>query len=223
MKKYWREVLILILLIVAVTSIRKCSINKDDIELLSLKPDAVIHYKNKNGEILSQIKTVELTNRQLKKYGDQLEIDNKELKKQIGSLTNLVGYWKVRAQSTGAIQVKGIDTTFVYIDRPVVGKKFYWTNKYLTLDQFYNPLNDTLHTKYNYSPSFDLTAYRKGKNLFRQGTLVADVKFQDQSIVVNNFSGILIKEEKKRWYETKVAAFAFGGVVGTVGVIYLTK
>src|SRR5688572_21916697 len=116
LKRFWREALIVILVLVVVGSVRKCSENKSDAELLSHVGDSAFsvanYYQNKNGDLIGQVKTHEGTIDQLKKYGDQLGFDNGKLKKQVGKLSRLVSHLQGQAGMSGEIDhIDLIDST----------------------------------------------------------------------------------------------------------------
>jgi hypothetical protein len=95
-------------------------------------------------------------------------------------------------------------------------KTFKWNNKYLYLDETIIGNNVTL--VYLYDVDFSLTAYRKPQIGFWKppGQLVADIKFSDPNFKVGEFKGFVIKEPRKRWYQTTGAKIGFGVVLGGV-------
>lgn len=229
--KYWREILIVVLVIVCIISMRSCNVSntshKADKQLLENAKDSAFLYTQKikldNGKLAARVKTHEVTIDQLETYNKELGFDLEATKKQIGSLNNLVGYWKVKAEVKQTIVVIGRDTT-IYSTRDttkVQAKVFHYNNGYLRLDQVYNPINLELATTYHYNPSFNLTAYRKGGGLFKKGQLVTDVVFDDPNIQTSTVNSIVIKEGPEKFYQTKVFVFGLGVTIGVVGTVYL--
>src|SRR5690242_19357441 len=204
--KYWREIVIAVLIIVVLSSVRTCSNKQDDISLLEKSRDSAYYkatyYKNKEGELIGQIKTFEVTNKQLKEYGDQLGFENEGLKKQVGKLTNLVAHYKGKVGMRDTIEVVNHDT--IYSDRSgdlVKGKWFFWSNNFLSLDGV--TTDKTTSIAYNYDVSFELTSYRKGKTLFKPGQLVTDIKFNDPNMKVTEFKGFVVTEDKPKFYQRR--------------------
>lgn len=219
--KYWREAAIVILVIIISISVKTCKRKESDISVLSLKADSVRHYKLKNGEMAAQIVTNELTMSQLKHYGIELGFDNNALKKQIGSLNRLVSYWQGKVSVRDTIHAILRDTTYIEKGVSVTESDFNWHNKYLIVNG--KVIKPNIEIDYKYSVDFTLTSYRKDKTFFRRGTLVSDVVFSDPQLTTTQFKGLVIKEEPKRWYETKGFAFGLGMALGTFGVIKLSK
>lgn len=215
--KYWRELLIAILVCVCGFAFNKCQSNASDKDVLSHKYDSTYlvatYYKNKHGEVIGQVKNHELTIRQLKDFGEQLGFDNKQLRDQVGNLNRLVGYWKGQASVRDSVIITLRDTVIVDGINTYT-KAFEWNNDYLFLNGNIDLQNNQLALQYQYDVNFELVSYRKGKTFFKSGTLVSDIKFSDPNIRVREFSGFVIVEPKKKWYETRAAAFGVGVLTG---------
>jgi len=223
LKKFWREILIVILVIVVSIVSKSCQSKMQDIAVLKERNDSTYTvaktYIDKSGKLVAQVKTHEATISELKKGYVDLGITNSELKKQVGSLNNLVGYWRVKAIARDTITVTAHDT--VYIDKhglKQIGGAFTWQTKFIEVDGIYH-VDKTVSLAYQYNPSFSLTAYRKDKTFFKPGTLVVDVRFDDQNIKTKEITGVVVKEEPKKWYETGVAKFVAGVIAG----IFISK
>lgn len=222
-KKYFREIAIAVLIIVLFISIRSCNVNKDNTYLLTHKADSAFNtarfYKNRAGELIGQVGTHELTIKQYKKFSEQLGFENKDLKMDNKRLNNLVAHWQGQASMKDTIMIPLHDT--VYIDdkgTTITLQDFKWTNKYLSLEGLI--LEHQITIGYGYDVDFSLTAYRKKSGLFKPpGQLVADIFFSDPSMKVSTFKGFVIKEERKRWYQTNAAKIGFGFVAGAAAVI----
>lgn len=218
--KYWREALIVILVIVAATSIRSCNVNADSVDVLSHKADSfykkATYYVNKNKELVGQVNTHELTIKDLKKHGDALGFEIKDLKGKVVRMDGLVAYWQGKAKIHDTVHAVLHDTIFHdKTGQEVLAKSFKWNNKFLFLDGVVAANDITI--VYEYNVSFSLTAYRKPQRGFWKppGQLVADIYFNDPAFKVRQFSGFVIKENRKRWYETRGAAIGLGFVGGT--------
>lgn len=178
-------------------------------------------YEDKQGELIAQVNSYELTAKEFKNIGDALGFENKKLKSQVGSLNNLVGYWKGQAQTHGGDTVTLVDTVYITAQgEQVLAHKFDWTNNHLSLRGQFRPVDKHFSFDYTYDVGgFELAAYRKKQGLFKPKQLVADVKFGDQSLRVSEFKGVVIKQGKKKFWETR--GFAAG--VGFVGGVFLMK
>jgi len=226
--KYWKEALILILVIIVSISTRTCTKRGDDISLLEQSRDSayyqVAYYKNREGELIGQVKTFEVTTKQLKEHGDQLGFEVDGLKKQVVNLNRLVAHWQGKATIKDTFYTKGVDTVIVYKDKQEVAMVFTSRpSKFLELDQLYHPSDKTLSTVYQYDVDFSLTAYRKGKTFFKPGQLVTDIKFNDPQMKVTQFSGFVVKEDRPKLWERKWFIFTTGAVVGIATYKFISK
>jgi hypothetical protein len=230
--KFWREILILILVLVCAFSFRQCSVKNDDNRLLLNSVDSAFsvahYYKNKNGELVGQVKTQELTIGQYKKYAAQLGFDNKELKKQVGKESRLVAHWRGKAESEGTILIGLNDTTIntldptmdlsgesINIELPgLEAKTFQWGNKYLTLDGIISLDSNQMAIKYQYDTDFSITAYYKPQGLFKRSQLVTDIWFEDPNMKVQEFKGFVIKEPRKKFFQTGLFKVTVGIGIG---------
>lgn len=225
--KYWREITIALLVIFVAISVRTCKqhIDNEDVAIHARDSAYTVIKLHKliNGQIASQIQGHEVTITQLKNDLGLSKDSLKHLKSQVGSLKNLVSIQKGRVSAKDTFKVHLHDT--VYVDNKGVkeeGKKFEWSNKYLDLRGFIPNDETSIAIQYHYNVNFSLVTYRKPrlftdylKFRFKQQPLVADLTFDDPNILVKKFSGVVIKDEPKKWYQTK--GFIFGlGVVGGI-------
>lgn len=217
LKLFWREFLISILVLLLIGAVNTVHNRDRSISLLQNTRDSAYsvahYYKNREGELIGQIKTHEVTIGELKEFKNDIGIEVDELKRQIGSLSRLVGRWQGRAQfiDWDTITVPVYDTI---INQATLGK-FEWNNNYLELRGLIGNKQVSLAYTYDLEFDFDLTSYWKGKNLFKKGTLVTDIKFSDQNMKVSEFKGIVIKQPPKKWYETRAFAFGTGFVLAS--------
>lgn len=197
----------------------------DQNQLLQQSVDSSFHvattYINKNGELVHQVNTFELTIKDLRDLSEQLGFDNKALKEQVGNLKNLVGYWKGQATASGSVDnVPARDTVYITTQGDTVqAQGFTWTNNFLSLNGTYNSAGKKFAFQYKYDlGGFEITAYRKRepgfKGYFKQKQLVTDINFGDPNMQVTSFQGLVIKEERKKFWETKGFAFGVGVVTG---------
>jgi hypothetical protein len=173
-------------------------------------------YVDKNGELQQQVKTHEITVKELKENNEALGIENGKLTNQVGRLSNLVAYYQGNASVTDTFTVVNHDTTIVIRNDLIKGKWFTWTNSNLTLTGITTDLNTSI--TYDYKFKFTLVSYRKPQGFLGlgRGQLVTDIKFDDPLIKVNEFKGIVIKEEPKKWYETRAVQIGAAFVIGYV-------
>lgn len=230
-KKFFREILIVILAIIVFGSVRQCSVNKSDNTVLLHENDSAFsvakYYMNKHGQAVGQVKTYELTLEQYKKFGEQLGFENGDLKKQVGKEKRLVAHWKGQAEMKGTAVISLRDTTIdntmdasmdlsggsINIEK---AKVFEYSNKYLTLNGIIHIDSNQLAIRYQYSSDFSLTAYRKPQGLFKSPQLVADIWFEDPNMKVREFKGFVIQQPKKRFIETGLFKVSVGIGIGYV-------
>jgi hypothetical protein len=218
LKKYWREMLIVLLVIVVTISFKTCKSYQADADIYKNKSDSTYNkataFVNKNNQLVWQVKTYALTIKDLKKHGNELGFENSSLKKQVGSLNNLVAHWRGKASIRDTVKTVLHDTTIVINGIKIAEQTFSWGNKYMVIDGAIVEKKITIG--YKYSVDFSLTAYRAPKKgLFRPpGPLVADIYFNDPNFKVNEFKGFVIQENRKRWYETNVFKYSAGALLG---------
>lgn len=229
-KKFWREIVIVILIVAVAISVRTCKTHKDN-ESAALSINDSIYtklkeYKLNNGQLVTQVQTQELTAQQLKENIGSLGLKNSNLEQQVGNWKRLAGYWQVQAQVKQNFTTSLHDT--IYVDSSGVkkkGKDFAWDNKYMHMTGFIQQDFSTIDIGYIYDVKFELSAYRKKKPLtdylklnFKPGMLISDVVFDDENIRVTKFSGLEVKE-KKAW--TQTTGFKVG--VGALSALIARK
>lgn len=217
LKRFWREIIIAVLVIVVSISVQTCHDKSRQIGILEDSRDSAFNYAttyiDKNGKLQQQVKTHEITIRELKSNGKNLGIDNDKLRKQVGKLTNLVGYWKGNASVSDTITVANTDT--VIVNGGGIGKQFSWSNKYMEISGV--TMSHSTSLQYKYDLDFTLVAYRKKHGPFGKSELLSDINFSDPNVNVKEFKGIVIKEAPKKWYERRGfqigAAFLAGYII----------
>lgn len=227
LKKYWSSILIVLLTIALFISIRSCKQQQSMVQLERNGKDSAFHYATKveleNGEQAFRIKTIEATVHELRGSDVLSELEKGRLKDQVGNLSRAVVFYKGNVEVSRDFGSKATDTVLVEVVRKdttrTMAKVFDFNNGFLRLHEIYNPRTDSLTRNYLYRVDFQLTAYRKSQGLFKRSQLVTDLTFSDPAIQVGEFTGIVVKEPRKRFYETR--GFAIG--VGLVGGVWVSS
>lgn len=222
LKKCWREALIFILVIIVMISVRTC--HQKALEATQNKTIAdsayvdVQTYKLKDGTNVAQIQTLEATNKDVELAFASMSIDKKVLEEKIGNLNKLVTYYEGKISMDEFLNSPGKDTVIIEVNNGdtvrTMDKVFKWSGKWLTLTEVYYPGVDSLKRRYQYDVEFNIVSYRKGKTLFKPGVLYSDLTFTDPAIKTQKFTAIVIKEEPKKWWETKASAAGIGFLIG---------
>lgn len=202
LKKYWREAAILILFIVCMLSVRSCRNQQEKVKIAKAMRDSTFFKSDsvrlKNGELAYRVNTLEVTNHQLKGEGVLTYLQIKKLTDQIGNLNRLITFYQGSLTMDDTFSAGGTDTVLIEVKKKdtinTKAKKFLWHGKWLTLLSVYNPATDSINHQYHYQADFNLVTYRRGANLFRRGDLVTDITFNDPSISVGEFQGVITKE-----------------------------
>lgn len=202
-KNWWKGIVIAILLLFVFIGWQANGILSNQNKAYSHLADSAFsiakHYHNRNGELIQQVRIYELTARDFKEIGDNLGFANSELKKQVGNYKNLVAYWQGQAGFKGVDSIRWHDSTRMVDGVSEDFKTFGWSNGHLTINEDYYPADNVVVLEYEYDlGGFELVAYRKKEKvkgrLFKKKVLVADIKFGDQNIKVDEFKGIVIRE-----------------------------
>ncbi len=209
------------LAVACLISVKTCQNNEREasIKIASLT-DTVTTYKNKNGELIAQVETMRGTMDELKGSLEAAGVQLKDLKKQIGSLNNLVSYLTVKASVTNTVTVTNTDT--VYVDSTgteVTGRQFAWSNKWMQLDGVSFPLSTTI--RYKYDIEFNTVTYRIRRGFLMFGKpdkYVTDIKFSDPGIFVSNMRSITV-EPNVGFFRKPVVNFA----LGAIGMYFLMR
>lgn len=209
----------------------------DLLDNLRIAKDSVKHLRDKQGKLVSRVETMTLTIDDLGKQGAALGLDNDDLKKQVGNLSNLVAYYRGKMVVKQEIKSKAKDT-IIYNFTPkcidcivdakndtvdsVSAKLFEYDNGYLSLRQLYNPVSGWLTTKYQYQTGFELTFYKRHDNLFNpfsKKRLYADFRLKDQNASLTEATAVLVKLPPKMFYERTW----FHMLVGFFGGVWLSS
>lgn len=221
--KYWQYILIALLAIALTISVRSCRVKSDLADLQKHTADSTYHFATevqlKNGLHAFRIKTLEATVHDLQGADILTTLQINQLKEDKVKLGELVTYYQGKAAVNVTTVTKGKDSV-IYLKDSVQQKvkTFDYSGTWLRLHEVYNPFTDSLSRKYVYRVSFQLVSYRKRQGLFKPSQLITDLTFDDPAIQVGEFNGVVVKEPRKRWYETR--GFAIG--VGIVGGVWLS-
>lgn len=205
--------LIIIYYVVHTRNLRKE--NEDLINNLKIAKKEVEVYKDKNNELTYQIEVMIVQKNNLSESLGLLGVDKKRLERQVGSLNNLVSYWKGKASIAGRIDTVYQDTTIYRDTTKIKAKKLDWTNGFLSLKQLYNPQNDSVAIDYTYSTGIEQIVRYKSNGFLKKKTLVVDLRFEDKSMKLDSSKYILVdKTGDKKWYQTGLAKYTVGIFIG---------
>lgn len=219
-----RIIWVVVILLLAGFFVNREIINKSKekglVSMIEVMNDTITIERNKRGEWEAEKLSYSLTNKELRKYGQELEIDNKVLKHRIGSLSNLVSYLEGQVVATGEGEVRLLPSDTIFStdsSEYFVGHAFDWTNNYLTL---HGTLDNTYDLKFNYtySSGFEVTTYWKRPKAFKRKELVVNFTSADPNAVATDLTSVVIKPDKPKFYETtwfKIGVGFLGGVVIT--------
>jgi len=171
---------------------------------LSHLNDTITYLEDRNGLITAEKNSLQLTVSELK----DLELVNKELKRKIGSLKNLVNTTSVSTVTTDTVVITLEDT---------IGGTFSWNDSWITING--NIKKQKLSLGYSLLNEYEVTTYWKRNGLFKKKELTVNVKDLNPNVSTTNIQSITIKKEPKKWYETR--GFCYG--VGIVSGILIIK
>jgi hypothetical protein len=223
-KKFWREISILVLFIVCFASIRSCRTANGLVELQRHGLDSAYHYATnvtlKNGTHVFRIKTLEATVHQLRGENVLSALEISKLKSDKIEMGDLSAYYRGLVEAQGTIALKGKDS-IIYVqtrngETQQKIKSFKYDGNWLQLRSVYNPITDSLSHRYLYRVEFTLATYRKRQGLFKRSILLSDVSFNDPSIQVGEFTAVKVVEPPKRFYETRLFVFLIGVAGGAI-------
>mgnify|MGYP005822223501 CR=1 FL=1 len=172
-------------------------------ELLHLN-DTITYLKDRNGLISAEKHSLQLTVGELK----DLELINKDLKRKIGKLKNLVNSTTVSTVTTDTIVITLEDT---------IGGTFFWEDSWLSINGRIN--KSKLSLGYSLENEYEVTTYWKRKGLFKRKELTVSVKDLNPNVRTTDIQSITIKKEPIKWYETR--GFFYG--VGIISGILIIK
>lgn len=222
--KYWREIVIAILVIGMFFLASRIESLSSDKQLLINARDSAFNvakaYVDKNGDLVHQVRTHEVTIGQLKEHGDALIGNIDRLERKVSKLERLAAHWEGQASVSDTVTVVNRDTVYVKDGSNITGKWFEWSNKFMSINGITTARTTSL--TYKYSVDFSLTAFRKPQGFLGLGKsqLVTDIYFNDPNFTVQEFKGFIVSEPKRKWYETKVVQLLEAGLIGyTIGRI----
>lgn len=200
-------------------------LNSNQLRILN---DSVSHYRNKEGELISQRETLELTVSQFKSNLDRLEIDKEKLERQVGDLRRVNSVLRADLQASGTIAVSGtleprttsdsFELSGVFSD----STEFIYVVDSLAITGMYDYLNDELRLRdikglseisYRYNVSLEQVQYWKRDWLFGQRYAVVDLKLSDPNATITSLNHFQVKQVK-RWWQRDVVKFGIGVFIG---------
>lgn len=224
LKDHYLWVVIVLLLLMLVLATKQCSYNQEHAAFLEARYDTA----NTRAQIFKlgdsikgyRIRALQVAAQELRGRDIQSYIKIQGLEKQVGSLKNVVSITQGKLLIAGQNTSHAVDTVFVKVSgkdtTKTAMKSFTFANKWLQLQEVYNPKTDTIGRLYKYTPTFTVTEYYRGKNFFKRGELVSDLTFDDPAVQVTSFKQVVVKQPPKQWYETRLVAVAFGVLLGRV-------
>lgn len=204
--------IILTLAIICIFAVNRCQRATGDAQFnMSLLHDTIRHYQNKEGQWIAQVNTLQSTTKQLRDNINELGVNEKALKQQIGSLRNLVSYYRAKAFVRDTIVIVNSDT--VYRDsagNDVRARLFTYSNKWMRI----NGESTQFSTKieYDYTIEWELVTYMRRSGFLGLGkaTMVSDLKFSDPNIKTQEFKAIEVPYKRsifeKWWFQFTAGA-----------------
>lgn len=217
LKKFYRELIILVLLVVVALAVSTCNHNQRNARVAYNSIDSAFNYAKrvelKNGELIHRVNTLEIEKGDLNKTVGLLGFDKQHLESKVGKLNRIVAHWEGRL--TVPID-RSIPVLIVPKDpeNPISGNDLANGDASFDLDRSDLPLNpiDSVRTI-----DFSLTAYYgKRPSLFKSRPLVADIYFDDPTFVVNEFKGFVVQQKRPPFFQrpiVKITLFTIGGFV----------
>ena len=146
--------------------------------------------------------------------------DIAQLRKEIGSLKNLVAYSKVSTTTSGTIQAGNKDTIIMVGETSVKATKFDYSDRWLRL----TGLKTDDSTKITYSlDNVQKTTWkyeRENKKKFWQPkNLIFEIESENPATTVNKVQTVRIPPDKKKFWETQW----FSGAVGLAAGIFIMR
>jgi hypothetical protein len=190
------------------------------VTMMEVLNDTIKTHRNDKGQWEAEKKSFNLTTEELKKYGQDLNLENVNLKKRVGNLNNLVGHLQGELVASGEGEVQlvianpndSIATDSLVIANNFSGHVFDWTNNFLTL---HGTLSDTykLNFNYTYQSGFEVTTYWKRPKMFKRKDLIVNFTSHDPNAQAMNLTSVVVKPDRPKFYDTHW----FWGGLGVIG------
>jgi hypothetical protein len=183
-------------------------------DVISSKNESLKYYKGKNNQLVANQKTLQVTNKNLKKIADDVIDDNDALKSQIKGLKNLNSYLKGQLTIAGEGSTTIHETTYITNTDTIYAKTFNYKNDYLDFSGTIH--KSKLDFSYTYRTDFQYVTYWKRPGFLKQKELVMDFSLNDPNAMLTSAQTINIKPDPKKFYETQW----FSGLIGIgVGIL----
>lgn len=208
------------LVIFSFIAVNRCQKNASNAEFnMSMVNDTIRHYQDREGNYIAQVKTLQGTVGQLKENAEALGLDLKAIKKQVGSLHNLVAFYKAKAEIINVVTINNHDT--VYVDsagNEIPTRLFTWSNQWMRIKGESNAFSTKL--EYKYSIEWELVTYMKKSGFLGLGksTMVSDLKFTDPSVQTREFKAIQVPYKKsifEKWWLHEI--------IGAAGMYFILR
>lgn len=149
LKKYWKDVLLIILVILATSFIMSTSCTKQKLDIaennISALTDTISTYKLKNGELLYEKQGYIAEKEQLSSFIGVQESEIKELEKKLGSAVSTIAKLK---QEVKVDTLKLIDSVYVY-DEDETRNDFSFSDNWMSLS------GTTIYKDYKFSTTLN--------------------------------------------------------------------
>jgi len=206
-KKYWwviPVVAVLVYILVLNVKMNRLSDQKQlqDVELSTLK-DNVASYVTKNGQLVSQVTSVNIEKDNLKESLSMAGFDIKKLREENIKWRNIANALKVEIESSGHGKTGIRDTFYIVNNDTIPIGSFKWTNNYLDISG--KIMDKELSFDYLYRTSLNIIQTPQKKS-----TLVT-VTLSDPNATVTSANSITVVHKKKIWER--------GGLMGAIGIV----
>jgi uncharacterized protein YxeA len=191
---------------------------KDKIEVMN---DSIKSTINKNGNLEAEKRGLEISLSDLKNENNILGIDKKKLKQEIGNLSNLVAFYKVKANVSKTIETNVRDTVIMLIGSDTIsykGVSFDWSNEWLNISGLYIPNTRKITLRYDYRFDYNIYSYRKRDpkwKVWKPKELYVKVEFKDPTIQVTQLDYVKIADRPK-FYEKGIFKYGVGFLAGFI-------
>lgn len=178
---------------------------------ITLLEAEVTKYIDKNGTLQNQVKALSGSKKSLEDNLHLLGLDNKELKKQVGSLNNIISIVtaKLEASGGGTTVIHKVDTQYVAVTNY---PSFNWNDDIISI--FGEILPDSVDIDYKVKPiELKFITYQKN-SLFKKSKTILDISTEPQTNIISAQSYTVTHEEPfyEKWWVDLLAGFCLGYV-----------
>ncbi len=203
-----KNIAIIVLCVVIGILLRNCNILNSDNKRLStnvgLMEGNLDKERNDKGQVVAEKQSLMMTVKELKESG--LLKDNK-----IKRLKNVIAKSVFNIVTTDTVKTALVDSI---LDTLVIGRKFKWNDDFLYMNGFIS--GDSLVIGYKDYNSFDVTYLWKRKRLFAPKKAYVKIVPMNPKTDVTGLQNIIVRPEKKKFWQTKGFAFGVGALGGYI-------